>query len=600
MRKRTVKMAFGFAALCGVLGVVSCGSSDDGGSNSGGGTSGASAGGEAGSDGQNVAGTLNVAGSLNAGGDHAGQDCAAGCSGGQICVKGSCECPSYQALCDGKCVPTSADPSNCGKCGNACEGATACSSGQCATECLPPLTLCKGDHTCADTDNDNNHCGDCDTKCEAGQGCVKGRCVDSVPLGDPPAKCEGAGPPIVNSPDMGGCLGNLAATTFRWTLCSCKDVQLSDSILVDAFDSTKGPYKPGSTGGGVGANEKYHASGKSVPPDAGIYGDLWASSTQGINDSADELVRSTLKSGGSLHSSATLTIDGDVYANGDVTGGVEIGGSLHVPASAKVDVTPAGKVLRGAVSFPPPCDCTAQQLVPIAAMVTAHAGAKNDNAAIGLDEDVLASPKAPTRLDLPCGSYYLSSIHPSIAVTIWAHGHTALYIGEDVQTSDNISFGVDPTGSLDIFIAGKLGASAGLTIGSPNYPALTRTYIGSDTGLSLSAAAYISGNIYAAYGQVHWSASTDAYGSVFAGDFDASAKTRIHYDRAVLSQGDGCGGGGGTGGDSGTGGGGNTCESCRDCNNQACNHGECGACVSNADCCAPLGCDGGVCLPIVK
>ncbi|HVY25864.1 MAG TPA: hypothetical protein VHB79_04905 [Polyangiaceae bacterium] len=596
-------MAFGVAAMGGVLAVVSCGSSDDGGTGSNGGTNATSAGAggeDAGSGGLDVAGSLNTSGSVNAGGDHSAGNCPGGCSGGQICLKGSCECPSYQSLCDGKCVPTAADPGNCGKCGNECTGATACSAGECSTSCSAPLTLCKSDHSCTDTENDNDHCGGCDKKCDPGQGCVKGRCVDSVPLGDPPAKCSNGGPPIVNSPDMGGCLGNLAATTFRWTLCSCKDVQLSDYILVDAFDSTKGPYQPGSTGGGVGANEKYHASGASVPPKAGIYGDLWASSTQGINDSADELVKNILKSGGSLQSSATMTVEGDVYANGDVPKGVEIGGNLHVPADAKVGVTPAGKVVRGAVSFPPPCDCAEKQLVPITAMVEAHAGTNNDNAAVGLDPDVLASPKAPTRLDLPCGSYYLSSIHPSVGVTIWAHGHVALYIGEDVQSSDDISFGVDATGSFDVFIAGKLGASAGLTIGSPNYPALTRTYIGSTTGVSLSSAAYISGNIYAAYGQVHWSASTDAYGSVFAGDFDASAPTRIHYDRAVLNQGDGCGGGGGTGGDSGSGGGGNTCESCRDCGNQACHDGECGACTSNADCCAPLGCDQGACVPIVK
>jgi hypothetical protein len=553
----------------------------------------------AGSGGLNVSGNLNGSGTPNAGGDHSGAACSPDCSGGQICVKGSCQCPAYQSFCDGQCIPTSADPSNCGKCGNACTGATACSGGECTTSCLPPLTLCKNDHTCADTNNDNDHCGGCDKQCDAGQGCVKGRCVDSVPLGDPPAKCSGGGPPIVNSPDMGGCLGNLAATTFRWTLCSCQDVQLSDYILVDAFDSTKGPYKPGSTGGGVGANGKYHSSSKSVPPQGGIYGDLWASSSEGINDSADELVKNLLKSGGSLQSSATITVEGDVYANGDVPKGVDIAGNLHVPDDAKVGVQPAGKIIRGAVSFPPPCDCAESQLVPVTAMVESHA-TNNDNAAIGLDPDVLASPAAPTRLDLPCGSYYLSSIHPSIAVTIWAHGQVALYIGEDVHSSDDLSFGVDPTGALDIFIAGKLDASAGLSIGSPNYPALTRTYVGSTTGVSLSAATHIAGNIYAAYGLVHWSADTDAYGSVFAGDFDASAATRIHYDRAVLSQGDGCGGSTGAGGDSGTGGGGNTCQSCRDCSNQACNDGECGSCQSNADCCAPLGCDHGVCLPVVK
>jgi hypothetical protein len=241
-------------------------------------------------------------------------------------------------------------------------------------------------------------------------------------------------------------------------------------------------------------------------------------------------------------------------------------------------------------------------------MVAAHASPNNDNAAIGLDENILASPAAPTRLDLPCGSYYLTSIHPSIAVTIWAHGHTALYIGQDVQSSDNIAFGVDPTGSLDIFIAGKLDTSAKLTIGSPNHPALTRLYVGSTAGINFSSDASIGGNIYAPYGPVNWSAGTDAYGSVFAGDFNASAATRIHYDTAVLSAGNGCpspggnpssgggdGGGGTTASSAGNPEGGGTapmCGSCRDCLNQACNSGMCGACMTSADCCAPLVCSG--------
>lgn len=591
--KRTGTMAFYFAAACSVVGVVNCGSSDDDATP---GTDAAGTGASAAS-----GGTVDLGGQpSSAGGDGPGSACSPACTGGQICVDGGCACPSYQSLCDGQCIPTSADPSNCGECGNACTGGTACSGGECTTECLAPLTLCENDHTCADTENDNDHCGSCDTQCETGKGCVKGQCVDSVPLGDPPAKCAGGGPPIVNPPDQGGCLGTLATTTFRWTLCSCSDVQLSAYILVDAFDSTQAPYKPGSLGGGVGANEQYHSSSESVPPLGGIYGDLWASSSDGINDSAPEFIANVLKSGGSLHSSATMTIEGDAYANGDVTGGVEVGGDLYVPDSASVDVTPAGDVVREPVSFPPPCDCAEDQLVPVVAMVEAHASPNNDNELIGLDEDILASPSAPTRLDLPCGSYYLSSIHPSIAVTIWAHGQTALYIGEDVQTSDDISFGVDPTGSFDIFIAGKLDTSAGLTIGSPNWPALTRTYIGSTTGVTLSSEAFISGNIYAAYGLVNWSAGTDAYGSVFAGDFSASAPTRIHYDRAVLKAGDGCGGTGGSGGTAGAGGGGNVCGSCRDCNNQACVDGECGACTSDADCCSPLACTNGVCLPVVK
>src|SRR5262249_19548855 len=154
-------------------------------------------------------------------------------------------------------------------------------------------------------------------------------------------------------------------------------------------------------------------------------------------------------------------------------------------------------------------------LVPVAAMVTAHASPNNDDAAIGLDPTVLEQPNNPTRLDLPCGSYYLTKINPSNPVTIWAHGHTALYIGQNVGSSADLSFGGDPTGSLDVFIGGNLSTSAKLTVGTPNYPALTRTYIAGTGGLGLSASTSVGGNLYAAFGPVSWSADTDAFGSVF-------------------------------------------------------------------------------------
>jgi hypothetical protein len=537
---------------------------------------------------------LVVGGDGALGGNGDGGECVPSCAGGQVCVSGSCECPPYQSFCGGACIPTSVDPNNCGKCGSTCAGATACSGGQCATSCLPGLTLCANDRTCADTANDNDHCGSCTNKCPTGQGCAKGQCINSIPLGGTPPQCAGGGAPIVNPPNLGGCLGGLAATTFRWTICSCKDVQLSDLILVDAYDSTQGPYRAGGIGGGVGADAIYHSSASSVPASGGgIWGDLWASSPMGINDSADELIKHDIRSGGSLNSSAAMTIGADAYANGDVTKGIAIGGKLYVPSGAQVGVTPAGGVVREAVSFPPPCDCAADQLVPIAAMVQAHASPNNDNAAIGLDENLPVASNAPARLDLPCGSYYLASLHHSVPITIWAHGRTALYVGGDVQSSDDIAFGVDPTGSFDIFIRGTLSTSAKLTIGSPNYPALTRTYVGSTGGVGFSAGTNLGGNIYAAYGPVTWSAGTDAYGSVFAGDFSATAATRIHYDAAVLQAGAGCppAGGHATGDGGGTG-----CGSCRDCLNQACIHGQCGSCQTAADCCAPLVCSDGTCV----
>jgi hypothetical protein len=237
-------------------------------------------------------------------------------------------------------------------------------------------------------------------------------------------------------------------------------------------------------------------------------------------------------------------------------------------------------------------------------IVLAHRAPNNDNASIGLDPAVLAGPAAPTRLDLPCGQYYLTGVSGSKPITIAAHGRTAVYIEGDLLTSADITFAVDPTGELDIFISGKLGTSAELRIGSPNYPALSRTYVGSTNGLGLSAQSRVAGNLYVGYGLVTWSAASDLYGALFAGDFQASAATRIHYDRAVLQAGNACPPPGGTSeGDGGLGDGGtvpNGCSSCRDCSNQACINGACGACGSSADCCAPLICMGGSCVPVVR
>jgi len=214
---------------------------------------------------------------------------------------------------------------------------------------------------------------------------------------------------------------------------------------------------------------------------------------------------------------------------------------------------------------------------------------------------------SPLRLDLPCGNYYLTKIATSTPLTIAAHGRTALYIDGDVVPSTPIAFVLDPTAELDIFIAGTINASQTLVIGSPNYPALSRTYVGGTAKLKFSQDVRIGGEFYAANSTlVDWSANEELYGAVFAGNFKSSQVTTIHYDQGVLQTGQACrnppgsgsDGGGGTPGDSAApdSGGGSGCKSCNDCANQACVNGACGMCKTDADCCSPLECRGGVCL----
>jgi hypothetical protein len=513
---------------------------------------------------------------------------AAACAGGQACVNGACVCPAYQSLCGGVCIPTSTDPKNCGGCGVTCTGALACSGGTCASGCLPGLDSCAG--RCVDRQSDSQSCGACGKVCAATEGCVKGRCETAVVVGAGPTNCAGGGPPIAIAPAQGGCLGDLAQTTFRWGLCSCKDVRVSDKLLVDAYDSRMGLYHPGGLGGGVGANGGYEASASAT-----IWGALWCAADTGVDTKAPSDVKQQLRVGGPLHASDRFDVGDDAYVAGDVSSSasITIGKALHLPAAATLGANVTyGTLAREPVTVAPPCDCQPQQLIPIADIVAAHRAPHNDDALLKLDPALYETRGAPGRLDLPCGNYYLTSISRSDALTIAAHGRTALYIDGDVHSSDALTFALDPGAELDIFIAGTIDASDKLTIGSPSYPALSRTYVGSPNGLRLSAGSRIGGNLYAANGPVTWSAGSDLYGSVYAGDFTASAETIIHYDRAVLATGLACTTPPAPPPDAGVPG----CTSCKDCGNQACNAGVCGACAASADCCAPLVCVDGTCV----
>jgi len=179
-----------------------------------------------------------------------------------------------------------------------------------------------------------------------------------------------------------------------------------------------------------------------------------------------------------------------------------------------------------------------------------------------------------------------------LALTVHVHGRTALYVEGDVSASSSLAFTLEPDAELDLFVGGTLVASDTFVFGSPNYPALSRAYVAGTAKIALSSDIRLGGELYAPNSeQVVWSAKNDIYGSVFAGSFRASDVTNIHYDRAVLRAGDTCGGGGEGGG------GGSQCGSCQDCHNQACKNGVCGDCATDSDCCSPLVCIAGSCVP---
>lgn len=448
-----------------------------------------------------------------------GADASEAGTSGQTCSTGGCACPLYHALCKGTCIPTSSDPTNCGACDVKCAGAQVCAAGACVAACVPGLVAC--DHRCVDLQNDSDYCGDCATRCGSGEGCVAGVCVDAVALGAPPASCASGGPPIVIDAGRARCLGELAQTTFRWALCSCANLDLGAPLVTDAFDSTKAPYVPGEIGGSVGVD-------RDVPrwsQGASIGGSLWiggAMQYRSTGPSSTE-IKEELHLAGSWNADGPFTVDKDAFVTGTLTG-VTVKGALH------------------SVPVAPGCDCTAENVVPVDAIIKAHRAPNNDNAAIALDPRLLEMAPTPIRLDLPCGNFYFTKIATSNAVTIAAHGRTAIYIDGPMSPTASLAFVLDASAELDLFVAESPRPSPmpqAIVLGSPNTPALTRAYFGGPANLPLAGDVRIAAQVYTG-GPIDWSAANEMYGSLRAGNFTASQAATIHFDRAILRAGSSC------------------------------------------------------------
>src|SRR5262249_18572244 len=148
-----------------------------------------------------------------------------------------------------------------------------------------------------------------------------------------------------------------------------------------------------------------------------IGGALWCSGNASASSTAD--IRQDLHVGGNANN-FDATVAGDAYVFGSVSGTLR--------------VTPPHMVHQGVPVSPPPCVyCPNQTPGPIDVAsiangrVTNAAGDNNDNKSINLSDTLFSAGGGPSRLDLPCGNYYLDGITRD--ATIYAHGHTALYVG---------------------------------------------------------------------------------------------------------------------------------------------------------------------------
>jgi hypothetical protein len=104
------------------------------------------------------------------------------------CVDGVHGCPSPEACCVGVCSNVTADPTNCGGCGQVCSGnnidVPACAAGVCSGNCNTGFGDCDSDkltNGCeVSTATDVTHCGTCTTVCSVANGtpaCLVGQCA---------------------------------------------------------------------------------------------------------------------------------------------------------------------------------------------------------------------------------------------------------------------------------------------------------------------------------------------------------------------------------------------------------------------------------------
>jgi len=354
--------------------------------------------------------------------------------------------------------------------------------------------------------------------------------------------CEGEGPPVLVGDGAGGtdiCTGEIAEATFRFALCTCADYSGSNSLTIDSFDSSLGPFVSGQPGGSLGTNEHIEANGTIT-----VGGDVIAAGALGISVAPTLDVGGNLADGGPLGTaSATVTVAGDAQVAGDLSlAAMTVDGTLTVPAAAQIDVADSSGIpnlVRAPVSVAPPCACDPTDLLDVAGYVEAHRNA-NHNEDIGLDPTLLDDFTGEASLDLPCGLFFLDRIRGDGDLTITVDGRTALFVAQGIDLQAGMTVVVEPGGELDLFVSGNVVAWDAVTLGSAETPAKVRFYVGGAGSLSFSAPGTFGGNLYAPLVNVALSGGADVYGSMFVNRVASSAPLQVHYDRNVLDASDDC------------------------------------------------------------
>ncbi len=351
------------------------------------------------------------------------------------------------------------------------------------------------------------------------------------------ATCSGLGSPIrLPAPAGPTCAPTLAQRAHRFALCLCDSLNTTVRINTDSFDST-GAAIQAPPPAAVGINGDLQSSNV-----VQVIGSVYVAGAGGIMTSERVVALGSLRAAGPMRTPAPGLIDvaGDAFAGGDIDGVLLVGGTLHVDPRADTSTADisASAIVQEPVSVPPPCDCGPGFADIGAAIGTAVA--RNDNAVAGISPDRLAAVTASTVLDVPCGSYALTSIDAQQALFFAVHGRALVAVAGDVVLRAGFTVTLDPGAELDLLIGGRLLASGGNPIGSVTPPRF-RIWIAGSQSIVLDDDPTVGALIHAPQAVVTSSAGLELSGALLARSVAGGGTFNLHYDQATLSAGGACG-----------------------------------------------------------
>jgi hypothetical protein len=384
--------------------------------------------------------------------------------------------------------------------------------------------------------------------------------------------CSNGGPDIQLDP-IGVCTTDLARRAFPFAICTCADLQATNRITTDSFDS-RADSSP-TNAGSIGVNGSYQA--EDIVSQVG--GSLWVMGTTrfGNHDIVGDL---------KCAQSLSVTADSRVQRNATVVGLVTaptltIDGSLTVPSGTSVNVgaVRAGTNYASTLSIDTPCNC--QSPIDIAAIVEFFR-TTNDNASQSAASSAFSAVEGSMERTLPCGRYYFDSFGGTGSITLHLTGKTALAVGGDLSNSGGLRLDLGTGAELDLFVDGNLELSGDVTIGQSKRPAATRVYVTGQAAFSANVALYA--NLYIPNQPLVTSAPSEVWGAIFAQSIRSSGGLTVHYDQSILDL--------ATCKPSGQ-----NCKVSQDCANPtpACRSGTCMTCQGDSECSPPLYCSRGLC-----